>query len=65
MRENKKINLKPCPFCGGIAYIDVFSTGTPYVSAHHTKKCKMHPDTWLLATEPLKKQIKAWNTRAV
>lgn len=64
MSENKKINLKPCPFCGGMGYIEVFSTGTPYVSAHHTNKCKMRSNTWLLSSEPLKKQIKAWNMRA-
>lgn len=58
-----KICLNPCPYCGGKAYIDVFPTGTPYINAHHTKKCKMRPDTWLLSAKPLKKQIKAWNMR--
>lgn len=65
MGWNKKIHLKSCPYCGGLAYIEIFPTGTPYVSAHHKEDCAMHPDTWLLATEPLKKQIKAWNQRAI
>lgn len=60
---NTKIHLEPCPYCGGIAYIEVFSTGTPYIDAHHTKKCVMKPNTWLLSAESLKKQIKVWNMR--
>lgn len=57
-----KIHLEPCPYCGGRAYIDVLFD-KPYINAHHSKKCKMRPDTWLLSSEPLKKQIKAWNKR--
>lgn len=58
-----KINLKPCPYCGGSAYIEIFSTGTPYISAHHKKNCQLKPDTWLMSSKTLKKQIKAWNMR--
>lgn len=55
-------DLKPCPYCGGSAYIDVLM-GKQFLSAHHSKKCLMRPDTWLLSSESLKKQIKAWNMR--
>ena len=55
-------DLKPCPYCGGHAYIDI-SFGKPHVMAHHTKKCLIRPDTWLISNESLSKQIKAWNRR--
>lgn len=58
-----EIHLKSCPHCGGSAYIEIFSTGTPYISAHHKKECQLKPDTWLISSKPLKKQIKAWNMR--
>ncbi len=60
---NKKIYLKSCPHCGGSAYIEVFPTGTPYIGAHHTNKCELKPDTFLMSALPLKRQIKAWNQR--
>lgn len=53
---------KPCPFCGGDAYIDVLM-GTMHVRAHHKRSCKMRPDTWLLSSYPIEKQIKYWNRR--
>lgn len=55
-------DLKPCPYCGGSAYIDVLMEHQ-YINAHHTKKCKMHPNTWLLSSSSLSNQIKAWNMR--
>lgn len=55
-------NLKPCPFCGGVAYISLHPFNYPHIDCHHTNKCKIRPDTWLLSL-PLKKQIKAWNRR--
>ena len=58
-----KIHLEPCPYCGGSAYIDDFSTEIPYIRAHHTRQCRMKPNTWLLSSESLQKQIKAWNLR--
>lgn len=61
MKWNKKIHLKPCSYCGGLAYIEVFPTGTPYVSAHHKDNCSVKPDTWHLSTKSLKNQIKIWN----
>lgn len=61
--NNKKIHLEPCPYCGGKAYIDIFPTGTTYINCMHTKKCKVRPDTFLMSSESLKKQIKAWNMR--
>lgn len=58
--ENK---LKPCPFCGGEAVIRN-TLGKYYISPNHTSKCFIEPNTWLQCESPLKKQIKAWNTRA-
>lgn len=55
--------LKPCPFCGGEAYISSAILGTDYITANHTKKCHMKPDTWLISAKSMKKQIKAWNRR--
>ena len=55
--------LKPCPFCGGEAYIRSF--GGLYVDAFHKKKCLIKPDTFLIsAGMPIEKQIKIWNRRA-
>ena len=58
----KKPELKPCPFCGGKAYIADLNGGW-YVTAHHKDKCNIRPDTWLMSNAPIKKQIKAWNRR--
>lgn len=55
-------NLKPCPYCGGSAYIDIFM-GHQVIRAHHKKNCLMSPDTWLMSSQPLRKQTKAWNMR--
>ncbi len=55
-------DLKSCPYCGGSAYIDILK-GNQYINAHHSKKCLMRPDTWLMSSNPLTKQIKAWNMR--
>ena len=54
--------LKPCPFCGGKAYIDVL-LGKQYVQCFHKKSCLIRPDTWLISENSIKKQIKAWNRR--
>lgn len=59
----KEIKLKSCPFCGGVSYISVTPFNHPHIDCHHDKKCKMRPDTWLISSLPLKKQIKAWNMR--
>lgn len=57
--------LKPCPFCGGRAFVDVF-LDTEYVSVEHCAMCLVKPSTWTMAYAdevPLKIQIKAWNRR--
>ena len=55
--------LKPCPFCGGKAYIDTF--GGMHIRAFHDKKCIVCPNTFLGHSEnDIKKQIKAWNRRS-
>lgn len=61
MKNN--FTLKPCPFCGGEAYIRV-SLGSPYITAFHKKNCKIRPDTWLSSTTSIYTQIKVWNRRA-
>lgn len=55
--------LKPCPFCGGKAYIQSLF-GKLYVTAAHDTKCLVSPDTFLMSEKSLKKQVKAWNRRA-
>ena len=55
--------LKSCPFCGGKAFITT-SFDKPYIDAFHTKKCLINPDTFLISSKSLNKQIKAWNRRA-
>lgn len=53
-----------CPYCGGEGIIRFSaSDGSPYVSALHKKKCKMHPDTWLQQDRDINFQIKMWNMR--
>lgn len=55
---------KPCPFCGGESYIAFNKlNNTPYITCFHSKRCLMKPDTWLIATESLNTQLKAWNLR--
>lgn len=54
--------LKPCPFCGGEAVIRVLM-GKEYICPIHKSTCVIKPDTWLEADLPIKKQIRAWNTR--
>lgn len=55
--------LKPCPFCGGKAYIDTF--GGWHIDAFHKKDCIVEPNTYLRTHENnIKQQIKAWNRRA-
>lgn len=55
--------LKPCPFCGGKAVIDI-QMGSIYVTALHKRNCVSRPDTWLHASKSLNFQIKLWNRRA-
>lgn len=54
--------LKSCPFCGGEAVIRVLM-GKGYICPIHKNSCIIKPDTWLQSNFPIKKQIKAWNTR--
>ena len=56
------MELKPCPFCGGEAVIRVWM-GKEYIRPIHKNNCVMNIDTWLQSSLPIKKQIKAWNTR--
>lgn len=54
--------LKPCPFCGGKAYIDTF--GGWHIDAFHKKNCLVEPSTFLIHSNTrIEKQIKAWNRR--
>ena len=54
--------LKPCPFCGGEAVIRVLM-GKMYICPIHKRNCLSRPDTWLLSSYPIQKQIKVWNRR--
>lgn len=55
--------LRPCPYCGGMAYV-AMNFGSSYITCKHRRKCIMKPDTWLESNLPLKAQIKVWNMRA-
>ena len=55
-------HLKPCPFCGGQAYIDV-RMDHEYVRCEHKKNCLVKPNTWLQSDTSIRKQINAWNRR--
>ena len=58
--------LKPCPFCGGYAFVDVYMD-TEYVNVMHDPMCFVKPTTWVAAygdNLPLKFQMKAWNRRS-
>ena len=55
--------LKPCPFCGGKAFIDVYED-REYVNANHNNNCVVRPSTWMLsAMFSIRKQVNAWNRR--
>lgn len=53
--------LKPCPFCGAKAFIDVLCD-REYVTCKHLNKCLIRPNTLDLASS-IRKQINAWNRR--
>lgn len=52
--------LRPCPYCGGMAYISE-EMSNKYIDCKHTKKCLMRPNTWLISAKKINKQMKAWN----
>ncbi len=61
-------NLKPCPFCGGEAYLDYSSDNAhrPYVVCRHgcmlIPPCPMsHPYLWDYKTA--EDAVEAWNKR--
>ena len=59
----KNVNeLKPCPFCGKRAYINIIN-GSFFIDCFHTKECLVRPSTWLSSDKSIKKQIKKWNKR--
>lgn len=57
------ITLLPCPFCGGEAYISMHLK--PHIECFHKRNCKIRPNTWLMSSYSLRKQIKAWNQRNI
>ena len=54
--------LKSCPFCGSEAVIRV-NMRNEHICPIHKRGGVIKPDTWLQSSLPIKKQIKAWNTR--
>ena len=57
-----RVYLKPCPFCGGEAYIaETFNK--LHIDCNHTASCGMTINTWLISDKDLQEQIKIWNTR--
>ena len=63
---DENAELKPCPFCGAGAFVDVYMD-TEYINVHHDPMCMVKPTTWVSAYGdglPLKFQVKAWNRRA-
>ena len=57
-----KTGLKPCPFCGGEAFLDEVLDRI-FVNAHHTKDCLITPSTWLGGEHDLSAEVRAWNRR--
>ena len=57
-----RIYLKPCPFCGGDAYI-AETMNKLYIDCNHTNDCMLTLNTWLISSKNLQEQIKYWNTR--
>lgn len=55
--------LKPCPFCGGDAHIDVFCN-REYIRCNHKKNCVFEPNGEFLDDVSIRKQVNAWNRRA-
>lgn len=55
-------DLKPCPFCGRLAYIADLRNGQ-YITCKHADYCRVRPDTYPFSGEPIEKQIEAWNRR--
>ena len=55
-------NLKPCPHCGGEAFLRIRDNHI-YIDCFHKDDCLIKPDTWLQSAESIRKQMKAWNRR--
>lgn len=55
--------LRPCPYCGGMAYVSE-QMNRRYIDCNHAKNCLIKPNTWLISSEKINNQIKAWNIRA-
>lgn len=56
--------LKPCPFCGGDAYIKL-THGNFWIDCFHNKDCLIKTNTWLYSSHNIKEQIEKWNRRRV
>lgn len=59
----KTPDLKPCPFCGRMAYIADLRYGQ-YVTCKHADYCRVRPDTHPFSGASIEEQIKSWNRRA-
>lgn len=59
---NSNIILKPCPFCGGAAYV-ALTLGSLHIACNHDGSCGPRPSTWFDSDKSIYTQIKIWNQR--
>lgn len=50
-----------CPFCGAAAQVRTLMD-REYIDCDHAKGC-ISPNTWAISSQPLFRQIRAWNRR--
>ena len=63
---NDKVELKPCPFCGGEAVYEEMMVRKGYECNVHCNSClaSMHSITFDWQFEATEEAITAWNKRA-
>ena len=53
---------RPCPYCGARAQVRELMD-REYVDCNHEPWC-LGPNTWMISSQPLFRQLRAWNRRA-